>query len=111
VSDLPPQIATPFFAPAPAGPPEETKMPDEMNYSPREGPLRERGKTGSLVAFPRARLSKRPSDNLPLELTSSIGREREVSEVKVLLAGRRLLTLCGPGGAARRGWLWRWHRI
>src|SRR5919107_5076265 len=55
VSDLPPQIATPFFAPAPAGPPEETQMPDEMNYSPREGPLWERGKTGSLVAFPRAR--------------------------------------------------------
>jgi predicted ATPase/DNA-binding SARP family transcriptional activator len=76
-------------------------MPDETSYSPREVFLREREKTGSLVAFPRARPSERPSDNLPLELTSFIGREREVAEVKRLLAGRRLLTLCGPGGSGK----------
>ena len=51
----------------------------------------------------RAQLSapERPLDNLPLELTSFIGREREVAEVKGLLGDRRLLTLCGPGGAGK----------
>jgi predicted ATPase/DNA-binding SARP family transcriptional activator len=51
----------------------------------------------------RARLSApgRPLDNLPLELTSFIGREREVVELEELLGDRRLLTLCGPGGAGK----------
>ena len=44
---------------------------------------------------------QRPLDNLPLELTSFVGRDREVAEVKELLADRRLLTLCGPGGAGK----------
>jgi len=42
-----------------------------------------------------------PLDNLPLELTSFIGREREVAEVERLLRDRRLLTLCGPGGSGK----------
>jgi predicted ATPase/class 3 adenylate cyclase len=40
--------------------------------------------------------------NLPsLELTSFIGRERELDEVKQLLANARLVTLMGPGGAGK----------
>ena len=79
-------------------------MPDEKtNYSPRDVTLRDpsEDETGSLVAFPQARSSKRPSDNLPHQLSSFIGREQEVAEVKGLLAGRRLLTLCGPGGCGK----------
>ena len=78
-------------------------MPDETNYSPREVPQGERVKTGSLIAFPRAGpQKKRPPDNLPLELTSFIGREREVAEVERLLGGdTRLVTLCGPGGCGK----------
>ena len=77
-------------------------MPDETDYSPRDALLGDPSKgekTGSLVAFPRAR--ERPSDNLPLELTSFIGREREVAEVERLLGGTRLVTLCGPGGCGK----------
>ncbi len=39
--------------------------------------------------------------NLPLQLTSFIGREREQAELRTLLAGTRLLTLTGSGGAGK----------
>lgn len=42
-----------------------------------------------------------PSTNLPFQLTSFIGREREIVEVKRLLTGTRLLTLTGPGGGGK----------
>lgn len=41
------------------------------------------------------------SNNLPLQLTSFIGRERETAEVKKLLTTTRLLTLMGPGGCGK----------
>jgi predicted ATPase/DNA-binding SARP family transcriptional activator len=74
---------------------------DETNYSPREVPLRERGEAGSVVAFPRTRPPTGPTDNLPLELTSFVGRGREIAEVERLLSERRLVTLCGPGGSGK----------
>ncbi len=40
-------------------------------------------------------------NNLPLQLTSFIGRERELREVKQLLSTTRLLTLTGPGGSGK----------
>jgi hypothetical protein len=43
----------------------------------------------------------RQLDNLPLELTSFVGREREVAELEELLGDWRLLTLCGPGGSGK----------
>jgi predicted ATPase len=80
-------------------------MPEETNHSPRDAPRRDpsEGKTGSLVAFPRTRLPKeRPPDNLPLELSSFVGREREVARVERLLGGdARLVTLSGPGGCGK----------
>src|SRR5215471_13526527 len=39
--------------------------------------------------------------NLPAELTSFVGRRRELGEVKRLLAQTRLLTLTGSGGAGK----------
>lgn len=39
--------------------------------------------------------------NLPIQLTSFIGREYEVVEVKRLLSNTRLLTLIGPGGTGK----------
>lgn len=39
--------------------------------------------------------------NLPVQLTPFIGRQREIAEVKQLLAGMRLITLTGPGGCGK----------
>jgi hypothetical protein len=39
-----------------------------------------------------------PLGNLPQELTSFVGRRRELAEVKSLLAASRLVTLVGVGG-------------
>ena len=39
--------------------------------------------------------------NLPIQLTSFIGRERELEEIKHALASSRLVTLLGPGGAGK----------
>src|SRR5215213_2408008 len=50
----------------------------------------------SATSLPEHRL-----DNLPLELTSFVGRDRDVAEIRRLLSERRLLTLCGPGGAGK----------
>ena len=40
-------------------------------------------------------------DNIPRQLTSFIGRERELQELKGLLERSRLLTLTGPGGSGK----------
>jgi predicted ATPase/Tfp pilus assembly protein PilF len=40
-------------------------------------------------------------NNLPSQLTSFIGREREIGEVKALLSTVRLVTLTGPGGTGK----------
>jgi predicted ATPase len=43
----------------------------------------------------------RPPSELPRELSSFIGREHEISEVKRLLGDTPLLTLTGPGGSGK----------
>ena len=51
--------------------------------------------------FPPVRsLDARPN-NLPVQLTSFVGRDRELQEAASLLAGTRLLTLTGPGGTGK----------
>lgn len=44
---------------------------------------------------------KHPPHNLPLILTTFIGRNREIDDMKKLLSERRLLTLVGPGGIGK----------
>jgi predicted ATPase/DNA-binding CsgD family transcriptional regulator len=43
----------------------------------------------------------RTDNNLPLQLTGLVGREREISELGRLLAEARLLTLTGSGGSGK----------
>ena len=40
-------------------------------------------------------------NNLPVQVTSFVGREREIGEITALLAERRLVTLVGPGGTGK----------
>jgi predicted ATPase/DNA-binding CsgD family transcriptional regulator len=47
------------------------------------------------------RASERPPNNLPLEVSSFVGRQDEVAEVGRLLWNNRLITLTGPGGCGK----------
>jgi predicted ATPase/class 3 adenylate cyclase len=51
--------------------------------------------------FPPIRSADPTLDNLPVQLTSFIGRERESTEIADLLVSSRLLTLRGPGGTGK----------
>ncbi|MCB0256657.1 MAG: AAA family ATPase [Anaerolineae bacterium] len=56
----------------------------------------------SLVAeFPPLRSLAAYKHNLPRQLSTFVGRGKEIAEVKRLLQGTRLLTLLGPGGTGK----------
>ncbi len=54
-----------------------------------------------LAEFPPLKTLDVISNNLPVQLTSFIGREREMEDVKSLLSRTRLVTLMGAGGAGK----------
>jgi len=52
--------------------------------------------------FPTLKTLDATPNNLPVQLTSFVGRERDVAETRdLLLDGARLLTLTGPGGTGK----------
>ncbi len=51
--------------------------------------------------FPPLRSLEITPNNLPLQLTSFIGREHEIDEIITLLRGARLVTLTGAGGTGK----------
>ncbi|MFI5259484.1 MAG: ATP-binding protein [Candidatus Limnocylindrales bacterium] len=56
---------------------------------------------GLASEFPALRSLEAAPNNLPTQLTSFVGRRREVAEAKRLLGTTRLLTLTGPGGTGK----------
>jgi predicted ATPase/DNA-binding CsgD family transcriptional regulator len=73
-------------------------MPD----TPRPAPKNSAGDPGSVARSPGASEGGRtPPSNLPIELSSFVGRGREVAEIGALLSEHRLLTLTGPGGSGK----------
>jgi predicted ATPase len=53
------------------------------------------------LEFPPLKSLRVLSNNLPVQLTSFVGRERELAEAKQRLTQARLLTLIGPGGTGK----------
>ncbi len=51
--------------------------------------------------FPKLKSLSVLDNNLPLQLTSLIGRESDVSEIRTLLGSSRLVTLLGSGGVGK----------
>src|SRR6266853_1163117 len=45
--------------------------------------------------------ASKPKHNLPYQLTSFIGREQEIAQLRELVAANRLVTLTGAGGAGK----------
>ncbi len=56
---------------------------------------------GLQTEFPPLKTLDARPNNLPFQLTNFIGREKEMREVKELLAGTHLLTLLGSGGSGK----------
>lgn len=44
---------------------------------------------------------ERPTGNIPLPLTSLVGREEQINQIADLMATRRMVTLTGPGGMGK----------
>src|SRR4051812_34650822 len=53
--------------------------------------------------FPPPRTGDAPRNNIRLEVTSFVGREREIEQATRMLDQSSLLTLTGPGASERRG--------
>jgi predicted ATPase/class 3 adenylate cyclase len=51
--------------------------------------------------FPPLKSLNVSSNNLPIQLTSFIGREKEIAEVRQAIGEQRLVTLTGPGGSGK----------
>src|SRR6516164_484463 len=56
---------------------------------------------GYRFALPVTKVEPRGKHNLPSQLTSFIGREQEIAQLKELLTTNRLVTLTGAGGAGK----------
>jgi predicted ATPase/class 3 adenylate cyclase len=56
---------------------------------------------GLTSEFPPLKTLDATPNNLPVQLSSFLGRERELAEVSALLEKTRLLTLTGPGGTGK----------
>ena len=85
--------------------PEGTKLRDLGSYSLKDlkepEHLYQLDIEGLRTEFPSIRSAGAELGNLPSQLTSFVGRQRELDECRRSLAETRLLTLTGPGGTGK----------
>ena len=78
-----------------------TSVPSGSRTSPRRSTSTSSSTRGCAHEFPPLRSLEATPNNLPQQLTSFVGRERELAEAKELLGKTRLLTLLGMGGLGK----------
>lgn len=74
-------------------------MTEETNSAPGSGDARSPDKSTAVPAG--ASGDGRRRDDLPIQVSSFVGRKREIAGVEELLAAHRLVTLTGPGGSGK----------
>ncbi|OYD70599.1 non-specific serine/threonine protein kinase [Rhodococcus sp. OK302] len=79
---------------------ERSELPPQPNHS-RSADNSTRDATPSPTRAERGRTTQDHVGNLPLELTSFVGRRRELTETKKVLSASRLVTLTGVGGVGK----------
>lgn len=67
----------------------------------RPGRLFQVAVSGLTQDFPPPRTADAPAGNLPTRLAGFVGREEQLSQVRDLVRGHRLVTLTGPGGTGK----------
>ncbi len=78
-----------------------SKRPEERPASAKEVLLILEQKTASPAITDIFSISSKQKNNLPTQLTTFIGREKEIEEVKEAIKNYRLVTLTGSGGTGK----------
>ena len=78
-----------------------SKRPEERPASAKEVILFLEQKTVTPAPMAIYSISSKPRNNLPAQLTSFIGREKEIKEVEEAITKNRLVTLTGSGGTGK----------
>ncbi|RZI53823.1 MAG: protein kinase [Pseudonocardia sp.] len=93
--DEPPRYREQHRDHAPGGTPSPARAPSP-GTQPASPQLTDRANEGSI-----RRRDRRVSGNLPLELTSFVGRRHEIAMARKLMTASRLVTLTGIGGVGK----------
>lgn len=97
-------VSGPAAALCKASLPEGARLSDLGNHRLRDllEPIRVfQLSTGVGGSFPPLRSLRSDHTNLPMQLTSFVGREAQISDLAGLLDTKRILTLVGPGGSGK----------
>ena len=73
----------------------------QLKDLPRPEPIRQLAIQGLRSEFPPLRSLGARASNLPVALSSLVGREADLEAVRGLLTGSRLVTVVGPGGTGK----------
>ncbi len=80
---------------------ELAAAPGDETRAAHQAALAQAAEVAAAAALAPADAGRAATDNLPQQLTPLIGRGDDVTQVRRLLAGYRLVTLTGPGGVGK----------